>query len=146
MRGYLIVAVLLAQALVACSSKDCLPEAESAARQDLRARLSGLVHFSQCPGPAMSQRFAERQARLSAREQALLQRVRASPLGSDLERAIREDQEFSRNVNEADCAMSFWDQPEHPRAIEMYESGLRSDEAALREAEAAFGRLTRACA
>jgi hypothetical protein len=143
MRGAVL---LLAAALAACTSSDCLPPAESAPREELRRRLMGLVHMSQCPGPAMSRRFEERRDRLAEREQAFLARIRASRLAPDLERAIREDQEFSRNVNEADCAMTFWDRPEHPEAIAMYEAGLSADEAAIRDAEAEFERLVQACA
>ena len=79
-------------------------------------------------------------------EDALLARVRASPLAADLAQAISEDAELSRNANEADCVGYDWDHPDTPQNIAIYREQLDLKRERLREAEAAFARLTAGCA
>ena len=139
-------ALALPALLAACNfGGDCLPAALSPEREAFRQQLRGLVHVSQCPGLPTPKALGERSGALFSREQALLAQIRASKLAPDLEQAIREDQEWSRNVNEADCAIYSPEYAETPEGTKDYEAGLRADEARLRTLETHFQRLNAPC-
>lgn len=57
----------------------------------------------------------------------------------------REDAEANRNVNEADCAMPFWNQPEAPENIADFPARHEAERRELLAAQAAFARVTAAC-
>lgn len=57
----------------------------------------------------------------------------------------REDAEANRNVNEADCAMPFWNQPEAPGNIAAFPAELEAERQKLLAGQAAFARVTAAC-
>jgi hypothetical protein len=137
---------LLALLLVACAGAvQCPPAPDSPERTELRLRLRPLVHISQCPGPPTPKAFEARQADLSRKKTALIERVARSRVAEDLARVSREDQEANRMVNEADCAMPFWDRPEAPENIAAYPARLDAERIELLAAEAAFLRVAAAC-
>jgi hypothetical protein len=136
---------LLSLLLAACAAADCLPPPESAERTEFRLRLRLLVHLSQCPAPPTPARFQAHQLELSRRKAALVERVGRSPVAEDLARVRREDEEGNRNVNEAECAMLFWDRPEDPENVAAYPARLEADLRELRAAEAAFARVMAGC-
>ena len=141
-----LAALALPALLAACDiAGDCLPAAVSPEREEFRQRLRGLVHLSQCPGLPTPKALAERVGALDAREQAFLARVRKSRLSGDLEQAIREDEEWSRNVHEAECALYPDDYGETAKGREEFEGGLREEEAQLTRTEALFVRLNARC-
>ncbi|HEX6376067.1 MAG TPA: hypothetical protein VFZ91_10145 [Allosphingosinicella sp.] len=125
---------------------DCLPPKESAERAEFRQYLRGLVHISPCPGPPTPTRLRAQEAETWRRKTALLDRVRTSPLAEDLAQAIREDQEWSRNLYEADCVFYDLKTPDTPRNIADYRAGLEAERRQLSQAETAFARLTVRCA
>jgi hypothetical protein len=132
--------------LAACGpTAECLPAASSPERQAFREQLPALVHRSQCPGLPVPKEFGARTRAMFEREQALVARVRASRLKPDLDEAIRHDQEMSRNVFEADCAMWHEGFAETPEGRRRYLDQLRNDERRLRDAEQAFAALTARC-
>ncbi len=137
---------LLALLLAACTAAgDCLPPPESAERKALRVRLRSLIHVSQCPGPPTPSAFQAQELEQSGRKEALLARVRSSPVVEDLIRVEREDEEASRFVNEADCVMPFYNRPEDPENIAAHPARLEADRQELRAAEAAFERVIAGC-
>lgn len=141
-----LLALALPALLAACDvAGDCLPAAVSPDREAFRNRLRGLVHISQCPGLPTPEALTERAGALHSREQAFLARVRESGLAADLEQAIREDQEWSRNVNEADCAFYSQEYAETAEGWQAFEGGLRAEEAQLKQTEALFVRLNSRC-
>ncbi|HEX9948198.1 MAG TPA: hypothetical protein VGA98_11715 [Allosphingosinicella sp.] len=145
--GARVAAASLALLVCACSSAgDCLPPGDSAERVEFRQRLAGLIHRSQCHGPPTPRAFEAQEGEVARRESALLARVRNSPLAQDLERAIREDEEFSRNVNEAECRSHDFENPDSPRNVAEFRAGLEGERKQVREAEAAFARLVAQCA
>jgi len=132
--------------LAACAAaRDCPPPPDSAERTELRTRLRPLVHFSQCPGPPTPAAFQARDIELSRRKAALLERVGRSPVAEDLARVRREDAEANRLVNEADCAMPFWNTPEAPENVAAWPARLEAERQELRTAEAAFARVMAGC-
>ena len=136
---------VLLLALTGCGAAECLPASSSPERREFRGQLMRLVHVSQCPGLPTPKALATRASGLFAREQAFLGRVRRSVLAADLQQAIDEDQEFSRNVLEADCAVYREEFAETAEGRKMYDAQLRSDEERLRVAETSFGRLIAQC-
>ena len=139
-------ALALPALLAACGAVvDCLPAASSPERERFRAQLRGLVHYMPCPGLPTPKDLAAREPSLFDREQAFLERVRSSRLKPDLDQARREDEEWSRNVFEADCAMYSEESAETPKGRKMYLDQLRADEEALRAAEHAFVAITAKC-
>jgi hypothetical protein len=103
------------------------------------------VHHSPCLGFSAPKDLASRTPTKFDREQAFLKRVRASRLKPDLDQAVREDEEWSRNVFEAECTMYSEDFAETPEGRKMYLDQLRAEEAALGAAEQAFAALTAQC-
>jgi hypothetical protein len=129
--------------LAACSAADC-PPPESPERTELRLWLRSLVHVSQCGGPTPSA-FQAAAAEQSGREEAFLDRVRRSPLAEDLARAIREDREASAHVFEADCNMTYWNQPDAPGNVAAFRAQLDYERQNLQTAQAAFARAIAGC-
>lgn len=107
--------------------------------------LNGVVHVSQCLGPSRPASLAAEEGEVSSREDALLARIRSSPLAADLDQAIREDAELMRNANEADCVGYDWDHPDTPQNIADYRERLDRKREQLRKVEAALDRLTAGC-
>ena len=112
---------------------------------EFRLYLGGLVHVSQCRGPATPTALQAQEGEFSRRKAAFLARLPASPLAEDLAQAIREDEAWSRNVNEAECVLYDWDKPDTPRNIADYRVGFEQERRQLDRAEAAFARLTARC-
>jgi hypothetical protein len=123
----------------------CPPPPESAERAELRTRLRPLIHVSQCPGPPTPKSFEAREAELSREKAALIERVGRSPVAEDLARVRREDKEANRMINEADCAMPFYDRPEDPENVAAWPRLLAAEREKLVFAEAAFLRIADAC-
>jgi hypothetical protein len=68
--------------------------------------LGRLVYVSQCQGLPTPSTLSARAGVLDDRKRAFLARVKASRLASDLEQAIREDQETSRYTHEGGLHIS----------------------------------------
>ncbi|HEX8308821.1 MAG TPA: hypothetical protein VF645_10435 [Allosphingosinicella sp.] len=137
---------LLALLLMACAGAgQCPSPPDSADRIELRRRLQPLVHVSQCPGPPTPKAFEARQADLARKKEALIEQVGRSNVAEDLARVRREDDEANRLVNEADCAMPFWNRPEDPENVAAWPAQLGAEREKLLAAEAAFLRIMAAC-
>ena len=140
--SFRLPAASLALLLAACTAAvQCPPPPDSPERTELRRRLQPLIHFSQCPGPPTPAAFQARQLELFNQKQAFVERVGRSPLAEDLARVRREDDEANRLVNEADCAMPFWNRPEDPENVAAWPARLEAEREKLRAAEAAFARV-----
>jgi hypothetical protein len=140
--------VVAGLALLVCGCSmfaDCIPPRDSAERVDFRARLGGLVHVYQCLGPPTPTGMQGQEAQNWRRKSALLVRIRNSRLAEDLEQAIRDDAEFSRNVNEAECVVYDWEKPDSPSNVAEFRSRLEGERKQIAEAEAIFDRLIATC-
>jgi hypothetical protein len=132
--------------LAGCGAlEDCLPEAVSSERQKLRADLTTLVHVDQCPGRPTPRSFDVRIKAYYDREQALLARVGKSRFAPDLDQARRDDQEWSRNFFEADCAMYPQDIADEPENVAQVDAFWAGEERQLAEIERRFDALDKAC-
>lgn len=144
--SFRLPAASLVLLLAACTAAvQCPPPPDSAERTELRRRLQPLIHFSQCPGPPTPKAFEARQVELLNQKQAFVERVGRSPVAEDLARVRREDDEANRLVNEADCAMPFWNRPEDPENVAAWPRLLQAEREKLLAAEAAFLRVAAAC-
>jgi hypothetical protein len=132
--------------LFACAAAvQCPPPPDSAERTELRKRLWPIIHTSQCPGPPTPKAFVARQVDLYRQKAELIERIDRSPVAEDLARVRREVSEADRMVNEADCAMPFWDRPEAPENIAAFPARIEAKQLELLAAEAAFLRVEAAC-
>jgi hypothetical protein len=147
MARYSSVAGLLAPLLGACSGGflGCLPAEGTAERQAFRGQLAGVLHLSQCPDPPIPKSMTAEAGKMETAKRALLERIRRTPLRTDVERVIREGRDASRDMNESDCDMSWWDAPDAPGAIRDFRERLRGERAQLQALEADFRRLMAQC-
>jgi len=141
-----IAAPVLFAPLAACNSAvDCLGGPLSPERRAFRVDLRREVHFSQCPGPPSPTSFGPRITAYYARRQAFVDRVGRSRLASDLAEARRQEEEWQRNVNEADCMIYREEMADEPDNVRAATREWAQKERDLAEAERRFERLDGAC-